>query len=102
MQGRYRGNPSLGSWVSRRRDGVRCVDHCDRYRGAMAQLKLIASGFTTDEEDELDPYSRLVVAGAERVTPSVANLRVARRVRGGRVLTGGGSGVVITADGFLV
>ena len=102
MQGRYRGNPSLGSWVSRRRDGMRCVDHRDRYRGAMAQLKLIAGGFTTDEEDELDPYSRLVVAVAERVTPSVANLRVARRVRGGRVLTGGGSGVVITADGFLV
>ena len=39
---------------------------------------------------------------AERVTPSVANLRVARRVRGGRIFAGGGSGVVITPDGFLV
>jgi len=32
----------------------------------------------------------------------VANLRVSRRVRGGRVLDGGGSGVVITPDGFTL
>jgi len=68
----------------------------------MAQLRLIASGLPADEEDALDAYSQVVVAVAERVTPSVANLRVARRVRGGRVLAGGGSGVVITPDGFLV
>jgi S1-C subfamily serine protease len=43
-----------------------------------------------------------VIAVAERVTPSVANLRVSRRVRGGRVLDGGGSGVVIGGDGFLL
>jgi S1-C subfamily serine protease len=43
-----------------------------------------------------------VTAVAERLAPSVANLRVARRVRGGRVLNGGGSAVVITPDGFLV
>jgi S1-C subfamily serine protease len=36
------------------------------------------------------------------LAPSVANLRVARRVRGGRVLDGGGSAVVITPDGFLL
>jgi S1-C subfamily serine protease len=54
------------------------------------------------EDDALDAYSQTVVAVAERLTPSVANLRVARRVRGGRVLDGGGSGVVITPDGFLV
>jgi S1-C subfamily serine protease len=39
---------------------------------------------------------------AERLSPSVANLRVSRRVRGGRVLDGGGSGVVITPDGFTL
>jgi serine protease Do len=55
-----------------------------------------------DDEDALDTYSQVVVTVAERVTPSVANLRVERRVRGGRVLAGGGSGVVITPDGFLV
>jgi len=36
------------------------------------------------------------------LSPSVANLRVSRRVRGGRVLDGGGSGVVITPDGFTL
>ena len=39
---------------------------------------------------------------AERLTPSVGSLRVARRVRGGRLLDGGGSSVVITPDGFML
>jgi serine protease Do len=43
-----------------------------------------------------------VIAVAERVAPSVANLRISRRVRGGRVLAGGGSGVVVTPDGFML
>ena len=68
----------------------------------MARLTLVGSGLPEDEEDALDAYSQVVVTVAERVTPSVANLRVTRRVRGGRVLAGGGSGVVITPDGFLV
>jgi serine protease Do len=68
----------------------------------MARLTLVGSGLPEDEEDALDAYSQVVVTAAERVTPSVANLRVERRVRGGRVLAGGGSGVVITPDGFLV
>jgi S1-C subfamily serine protease len=68
----------------------------------MAQLKLVGSGLPADEDEPLDAYSEVVVTVAERVTPSVANLRVERRVRGGRVLAGGGSGVVITPDGFLV
>jgi serine protease Do len=50
----------------------------------------------------LDAYSRVVTTVAERLTPSVANLRVARRVRGGRTLDGGGSGVVITPDGYML
>src|SRR6266581_2294236 len=54
------------------------------------------------EEEALDAYSLAVTTVAERLSPSVANLRVARRVRGGRILEGGGSGVVITSDGFLV
>jgi S1-C subfamily serine protease len=68
----------------------------------MARLTLVGSGLPAEEEDALDAYSQVVVTVAERVTPSVANLRVTRRVRGGRVLAGGGSGVVITPDGFLV
>jgi S1-C subfamily serine protease len=54
------------------------------------------------EAEALDAYSHAVITVAERVTPSVANLRISRRVRGGRVLDGGGSGVVITPDGFLL
>src|SRR5262249_35496493 len=46
----------------------------------------------TDGEP-LDAYSRTVIAVAERLSPSVANLRVRR---------GSGSGVVITPDGFLL
>jgi len=54
------------------------------------------------EEEELDAYSLAVTTVAERLSPSVANLRVSRRVRGGRILDGGGSGVVITPDGFTL
>jgi serine protease Do len=67
----------------------------------MADLTFISSG-EVGEEEALDAYSRAVVSIAERLSPSVANLRVARRVRGGRVATGGGSGVVITPDGFML
>jgi S1-C subfamily serine protease len=54
------------------------------------------------EEEALDAYSRAVISVAERLSPSVANLRVSRRVRGGRILDGGGSSVVITPDGFML
>ncbi len=54
------------------------------------------------DAEALDAYSRVVTGVAERLSPSVANLRVSRRVRGGRVLDGGGSGVVITPDGFML
>ena len=54
------------------------------------------------DDEALDAYSRAVVDVAERLTPAVANLRVFVRGRGGRRLDGGGSGVVITPDGFLL
>jgi serine protease Do len=54
------------------------------------------------EAEALDAYSRAVTSVAERLAPSVASLRVSRRVRGGRRLDGGGSAVVITPDGFLL
>jgi S1-C subfamily serine protease len=43
-----------------------------------------------------------VIATAERVAPSVANLRVTRRTRAGRMPVGAGSGVVLTPDGFIL
>jgi S1-C subfamily serine protease len=53
--------------------------------------------FISSEEEALDAYSNAVITVAERLAPSVANLRVSRGRR-----TGGGSAVVITPDGFLL
>jgi S1-C subfamily serine protease len=64
------------------------------------ELTFISSPPSDDEA--LDAYSQAVTTVAGRLSPSVANLRVSRRVRGGRVLDGGGSGVVITPDGFTL
>ncbi|HSD79621.1 MAG TPA: trypsin-like peptidase domain-containing protein [Solirubrobacteraceae bacterium] len=49
----------------------------------------------------LDAYSAVVTTVARELSPSVASLRVMRRVRG-RTATGAGSAVVITPDGFLL
>ena len=69
----------------------------------VADLTFISSDRRSPtEEDVLDAYSRAVIAVAERLAPSVANLRVSRRVRGGRRRGGGGSGVVVTPDGFML
>jgi serine protease Do len=78
----------------------------------MASLKLVRAEHHTEnqrpgtplpsEAEALDAYSRVVTGVAERLAPSVANLRVSRRVRGGRRLDGAGSGVVITPDGFML
>jgi S1-C subfamily serine protease len=54
------------------------------------------------EAEALDAYSQIVVAVAERLAPSVANLRVTRRSRAGRVPAGAGSAVALTPDGFLL
>jgi S1-C subfamily serine protease len=54
------------------------------------------------EAEALDAYSQVVVRVAERLAPSVANLRVTRRSRGGRVPAGAGSAVALTPDGFLL
>ena len=58
----------------------------------MADLTFISS-----EEEALDAYSNAVITVAERLAPSVANLRVSRGRR-----AGGGSAVVITPDGFML
>jgi serine protease Do len=54
------------------------------------------------DDEALDAYSRVVSSVAKRLTPSVANLRVRRRGRSGRALDGGGSGVVVTPDGYML
>jgi S1-C subfamily serine protease len=66
----------------------------------MPDLQFIAD--PPSDAEVLDAYSHAVTSVAERLAPSVASLRVSRRVRGGRRLDGGGSAVVITPDGFLL
>jgi S1-C subfamily serine protease len=58
-----------------------------------------APGSAPGNAEALDAYSRVVTTVAQRLGPSVANLRVWSRRRSS---TGGGSGVVITPDGFLL
>jgi S1-C subfamily serine protease len=53
--------------------------------------------FISSEEEALDAYSNAVITVAERLAPSVANLRVSHGRR-----AGGGSAVVITPDGFML
>jgi S1-C subfamily serine protease len=65
------------------------------------QLRFIGLTEEPDTEEALDAYSRAVTSVAERLTPSVANLRVSRRTRRGSV-DGGGSAVAITPDGFML
>lgn len=59
-------------------------------------------GSTPKDREALDAYSTVVTTVADRLIPSVASLRVAHQVRGGRRADGGGSAVVITPDGFLL
>jgi S1-C subfamily serine protease len=54
------------------------------------------------DAEALDAYSRAVIAVAERLSPSVASLKVMQRTRGGQVPSGAGSAVALTPDGFLV
>jgi S1-C subfamily serine protease len=60
------------------------------------------AGPAPTEQQALDAYSRVVMAVAERLIPSVASLRVMGRVPGGRRPQGSGSGVAVTPDGFLL
>jgi serine protease Do len=55
-----------------------------------------------EELEALDAYSRTVAGVAERLAPSVANLRITRATRRGRLPAGAGSGVVLTPDGFML
>ncbi len=60
------------------------------------------AGGTPPGDEALDAYSRTVSEVAERLGPSVANLRVERRTRRGRRGAGGGSAFAITADGYML
>src|SRR5437763_7332644 len=59
----------------------------------MAEISFIRAELEPLDEEPLDAYSRVVTEVARVLSPSVANLRFRR---------GGGSGVVITPDGFVL
>jgi S1-C subfamily serine protease len=71
------------------------------YASNGTEVQASRSDEITDAE-ALDAYSSVVTSVAERLTPSVASLQITGRSRGGREVGGGGSGVVITPDGFLL
>jgi serine protease Do len=73
----------------------------DDARAQDGQLASPAGGRPSDAE-ALDAYSRVVTEVAEQLAPSVVNLRVSGRTARGRPAEGGGSGVVVTPDGFLL
>jgi S1-C subfamily serine protease len=54
------------------------------------------------DAEAFDAYSRTVAGAAELLGPSVAHLAVVRRSRRGREISGAGSGVAITPDGFML
>ena len=60
------------------------------------------AGERPSDSEALDAYSSVITAVARDLAPSVANLRVYRRVRGGRRIAGGGSAFVLAPDGYLV
>ena len=57
---------------------------------------------TPTEAQALDAYSQTIISVVEALAPSVASLRITRRVRGGQMPIGAGSGIVLTPDGFLL
>src|SRR5438477_605281 len=67
-----------------------------------AWLRASHAGTEALDTEALDAYSLTVAGVAERLAPSVANLRVLRSTRRGRVPAGAGSAVVLTRDGFLI
>jgi S1-C subfamily serine protease len=68
----------------------------------MSEIRIVRSDDEPGDAEALDAYSQVVTTVAERLAPSVASLRLTKRVRGGRREAGAGSGFVITPDGFAL
>ena len=77
--------------------GVHFIEHVPENSAARDEARAAVA-----ESEALDAYSTIVSSVADRVTPSVTSLRVARRMRGGRQAEGAGSAVIITPDGFAL
>jgi S1-C subfamily serine protease len=62
-----------------------------------AEERINGAGLSNDEDEALDAYSAVVTRVAAELTPRVAALRIGSRGWGGT-----GSGVVFTADGYVL
>src|SRR5215210_5433206 len=92
------GGPAPTAWYIRFMSSVLFVESA----GATADDHAAPTADRPTDDEALDAYSRVVTAVARDLAPSVANLRVTRRIRGGRTAMGGGSAVVIAPDGYLL
>src|SRR5512134_793674 len=54
------------------------------------------------DEELLDAYSRAVIGVVEKVGPAVVSIGVKKQMRPQQMGEGGGSGVVIAPDGFVL
>jgi serine protease Do len=94
------GKPTTIAWYIRFMSSVLFVESANGAADAAPAEPL--PGPRPSDAEALDAYSQVVTAVARDLAPSVANLRVTRRVRGGRMAVGGGSAVVIAPDGYLL
>jgi len=55
-----------------------------------------------DDSVLLDAYSQAVVSSTEKVSAAVVNIKVKKKTRSGSGSEGGGSGFIISPEGFIV
>jgi S1-C subfamily serine protease len=69
---------------------------------AAIDAALPADEAAPEDNAALDAYSRTVVEVVERVGAAVVSVHIGRERRGEIVTAGGGSGVIVTPDGYLL
>ena len=70
----------------------------------MTHVRQISSEeyFPEDDSILLDAYSQAVVSSTEKVSAAVVNIKVKKKTRSGSGAEGGGSGFIISPEGFIV